>query len=118
MCSALPVPGRKWWPPGIATATMPRTRAGNDMPWTQNYDPFGSPWLSTLVAALPVVLLLGLLASGRVPAPLAALLGLLAAIVAAIFAFVPQEVARSDSGGQLAWAATVLAAAGNGAAYG
>ena len=30
------------------------------MTWTQNYDPLGSPWLSTLVAALPVVLLLGL----------------------------------------------------------
>ena len=29
------------------------------MTWTQNYDPFGSPVVSTLVAALPVVLLLG-----------------------------------------------------------
>ncbi len=88
------------------------------MTWTQNYDPFGSPLLSTLVAALPVVLLLGLLASGRVPAALAALLGLLAAIAAAVFVFVPEEVALSESGGQLAWAATVLAAAGHGAAYG
>src|SRR5260370_10821666 len=88
------------------------------MTWTQNYAPFGSPLLSTLVAALPVVLLLGLLATGRVHAPMAALAGLVAALLAAIFAFVPVEVADPASGGQLAWAGTVLAAAGNGAAYG
>jgi lactate permease len=88
------------------------------MTWTQNYDPFGSPLLSTLVAALPVVLLLGLLATGRVHAPMAALAGLVAAVLAAIFAFVPIEVADPASGGQLAWAGTVLAAAGNGGAYG
>ena len=29
------------------------------MHWQQNYDPFGNPFLSTLVAALPVVVLLG-----------------------------------------------------------
>jgi lactate permease len=88
------------------------------MTWTQNYDPLGAPLLSTLVAALPVVLLLGLLASGRVPAPLAALIGLLAAMAAAVFVFVPEEVGLTGSGGQLAWAGTILAAAGNGAAYG
>jgi lactate permease len=88
------------------------------MTWTQNYDPFGSPVLSTVVAALPVVLLLGLLATGRVRAPLAALLGLVAAVLAAIFAFAPLEVGESGSGGQLAWAQTVLAAAANGAAFG
>jgi lactate permease len=87
------------------------------MTWTQNYDPFGSPVLSTLAAALPVVLLLGLLASGRVHAPMAALVGLLAAVLAAIFAFVPVEVATASEG-QLGWARTVLAAAGTGAAYG
>jgi lactate permease len=88
------------------------------MIWTQNYDPFGSPWLSTLVAALPVVLLLGLLATGRVSAPLAAFIGLGAAVAAAVFAFTPEEAARSESGGVAAWALAVLAAAGNGAAYG
>ena len=31
------------------------------MYWLQNYDPLGSPALSTALAALPVVLLLGLL---------------------------------------------------------
>ena len=88
------------------------------MTWTQNYDPFGSPVISTLVAALPVVLLLGLLATGKVHAPMAALFGLLAALAAAIFAFVPLEAANLDSGGQFAWAGTVLAAAANGAAFG
>lgn len=34
------------------------------MIWQQTYDPFGSRWLSTLVAALPVVILLGLVAGG------------------------------------------------------
>src|SRR5437660_2196136 len=88
------------------------------MVWTQNYDPCYSPVLSTLVAALPIVLLLGLLASGRVAAPAAALVGLVAALLAAIFAFTPVEVTDSESGGTLAWAGTMLAAAANGAAFG
>jgi lactate permease len=85
------------------------------MHWTQNYDYFHSPILSTLVAVLPIVLLLGLLATGRVSAQLAALAGLAAAVLAAIFAFTPVEAAES---GRLAWAGTVLAAAGHGAAFG
>jgi lactate permease len=93
------------------------------MTWTQNYDPLGSPLLSTLVAALPVVVLLGLLATGRVPAPLAALAGLLTALVVAIFVFVPEDVARvSVTSAQAAlrpsWSKTMLAAAANGAAFG
>ncbi len=88
------------------------------MTWTQNYDPFGSPVLSTVVAALPVVLLLGLLATGRIHAPLAAFVGLVAAVGAAIFAFTPVEASLPESGGQLAWAQTVLAAAAQGAAFG
>jgi lactate permease len=87
------------------------------MPFTQTYDPCGSPLLSTLLAALPVVLLLGLLASGRVSAHVAALTGLLAALAIAIFVFVPSE-ASSEDGGRLDWAWTMCAAAGNGAAYG
>lgn len=88
------------------------------MTWTQNYDPTGSPLWSTLLAALPVVVLLGLLATGRVPAQLAALAGLAAAVLVAVFAFAPEEVASLASGGRAAWARTVLAAAGNGAAFG
>jgi lactate permease len=86
------------------------------MTWTQNYDPFGSAVLSPLAAAIPVVLLLGLLASGRVPAPAAAVAGLVSAILCAVFLFTPVEA--RDSGGLGAWAGIVLAASGFGAAYG
>jgi len=53
------------------------------MPWQQNYDPLHGP-LSTIVAALPLVTLLGLLALRRVPAHLAALAGLAAALAVAV----------------------------------
>jgi len=87
------------------------------MTWTQNYDPCNSPVLSTLFAALPVVILLGLLATGRVHAPMAALAGLVVAMLTAIFVFQPAETASAD-GGTLAWGQTVLAAAAHGAAFG
>jgi lactate permease len=87
------------------------------MPWLQNYDPFDAPWLSTLVAALPVVLLLGLLATGRVSAHVAALAGLVAALVAAVFAFTP-AAASSVEGGLWHWGEAMLAAAAYGAAFG
>ena len=53
------------------------------MPWQQNYDPLHGP-LSTIAAALPLVVLLGLLAVRRVPAYVAALAGLAAALLVAI----------------------------------
>jgi lactate permease len=56
------------------------------MPWTQIYDPFNSPTLSTLVAASPVVVLLGLLVVG-VAAHRAAMAGLLTAMGVAICGF-------------------------------
>ena len=56
-------------------------------PWSQGYDPLGHWLLSTLIAALPVVVLLGSLALGHVKAHYAALLGLTAALIVAIFAF-------------------------------
>jgi lactate permease len=52
--------------------------------WNQVYDPLASPVLSTLVAALPLVVLLGLLARHGVRAHYAALLGLAAALAVAI----------------------------------
>jgi lactate permease len=55
--------------------------------WTQNYDPFGHWWLSTIVAALPILVLLGLLAGFRVRAHRCAIAGALTAILCAIFAF-------------------------------
>ncbi len=88
------------------------------MPWTQNYDPCASAFWSPLVAALPVLLLLGLLASGRASAHVAALAGLAAALLAAVFVFVPAEASDPDGPGLLGWARTVLAAAGHGAAFG
>jgi lactate permease len=86
---------------------------------TQVYDPLNSALLSTLLAALPIVLLLGLLATGRVPAHLAALAGLVAAVVLAVFAYVPAMpgIIAYDEALQN-WAPTVLAATGMGAAYG
>ncbi len=75
------------------------------MPWAQNYDPLHSPAGSTLSAALPVVLLLLLLAVWHVRAHRAALAGLGAALAVAVFIFkMPASLG--------------LAAAGYGAAFG
>jgi len=74
-------------------------------PWPQNYDPLGNPLLSTLIAALPVVVLLGAIAWLEMKIHLAALLGLGVALTVALFAFhMPVDAA--------------LATAGYGAAYG
>ena len=56
-------------------------------PWSQGYDPIGHWFLSTLMAALPVIVLLGSLAFGHVKAHYAALLGLGTALLVAIFGF-------------------------------
>jgi lactate permease len=75
------------------------------MPWSQAYDPFANMALSTVVAALPIVVLLGGLAFLHMKAHHAALAGLAAAIVVAITAFgMPVSMA--------------LATASYGAAYG
>ena len=55
-------------------------------PWAQGYDPTGNWFLSTIVAAIPVIVLLGALAL-HVKAHYAALLGLASSLVIAIFAF-------------------------------
>jgi lactate permease len=55
--------------------------------WTQVYDPFGHWWLSAIVAALPVVVLLGLLTALRVRPHRAALAGAATAVCAASLAF-------------------------------
>ena len=93
----------------LSTAHWPLTTISM---WTQNYDPLGNLWLSTVAAALPVVLLMALLATGRVSAPKAALAGLASALVLAIFLYVPGDATVAE------WAPTMLAAAGNGAAFG
>ena len=77
----------------------------NPMTWTQTYEPWGGLVGSTLVAAVPVVLLLGLLAFGHVRAHVAAAIGLGASLIVAIFVYgMPVGLA--------------FAAAGNGAAFG
>jgi lactate permease len=72
--------------------------------WVQNYDPLGTPFGSTLIAALPIASLLGLLVAGF-SATRSAGIGLLAAMLVAIGGF------------GMPWDAAV-AAAGHGAAFG
>ena len=57
------------------------------MTWTQVYDPLGHWWLSTLVAAIPVIVLLGALALLHLKAHWAALLGLATSLLIAIKVF-------------------------------
>jgi lactate permease len=66
------------------------------MVWQQVYDPFNNPVLSTLMAAVPVVVMLASLAFFHVKAHLAALLALTSALLIAIFAFgMPANMAGS-----------------------
>ena len=55
--------------------------------WNQVYNPFGNTVLSTIAAAVPVVTLLVLIASGKVKAHIAAIVALIAANIIAIFIF-------------------------------
>lgn len=67
--------------------------------WIQNYNPLGDWRLSTLVAALPVVVLLGLLASEKANAWQSALAGLVTALAAAVLAFgMPLSLATAAVG--------------------
>jgi lactate permease len=62
-------------------------RGGAEMQWTQVYDPFGHWWLSTLVAALPIIVLLGLLAGFKVKPHWCAIWGAGTAVLVAILFF-------------------------------
>ncbi|HWY41665.1 MAG TPA: L-lactate permease [Chthoniobacterales bacterium] len=67
------------------------------MTWTQVYDPAGRWWLSTLIAALPIIVLLGLLAGFKVRAHLCAIAGAATAVIIAIVAFkMPAVLALSS----------------------
>ena len=55
--------------------------------WSQVYNPLGSATLSTIAAAVPVVTLLFLIATGKVKAHIAALIALAASLIVAIFIF-------------------------------
>ena len=66
--------------------------------WRQVYDPVGHWWLSTLIAALPVIVLLGTLAILHVQAHNAALLGLLTAVIVAVGVFhMPAKLAAKTT---------------------
>ena len=74
------------------------------MTWTQVYDPLGHWWLSTLVAALPVIVLLGLLAGFKVKAHLCAIAGAATAVLCAIFVFgMPASLAMTSFGYGMAY---------------
>jgi lactate permease len=55
--------------------------------WNQVYNPFGNTTLSTIAAAIPVVTLLVLIASGKVKAHIAAIIALVLANLVAIMLF-------------------------------
>ena len=55
--------------------------------WAQNYDPFNNPLVSALVAAIPMVLLLAIIATNKISAHVASLIAIVVAICVAVFAF-------------------------------
>ncbi|MGC8659182.1 MAG: L-lactate permease, partial [Desulfomonilaceae bacterium] len=69
------------------------------MPWHQIYDPFNNVALSTIFAALPIVVLLGTLGVLRIQAHWSAILGLVTALVVAIVFFkMPATLAFASAG--------------------
>ena len=68
------------------------------MTWSQNYDPLANTLLSTLIAALPVVVLLGSIALLRIRIHFAALLGLGVALAVAVGMYrMPAEAAAATT---------------------
>ena len=71
----------------LAVIVLAWTGETRTTPWAQGYDPTGHWWLSTIFAALPVIVLLGTLAFFHMKAHFSALLGLITALVIATALF-------------------------------
>lgn len=71
---------------GVAAVYLLKTNSANGT-WAQGYDPIGPWYVSTMFAALPIVVLLGAIAVLRVKAHVAACAGLITALVVAAFIF-------------------------------
>ncbi len=68
------------------------------MAWSQVYDPVSNAVLSTALAALPIVVLLGSLAFFHIKAHWAAILGLIVALTVAVFVYgMPAEMAGKSA---------------------
>ena len=68
------------------------------MVWSQVYDPLNNMWLSTLLAAVPIVVLLGAIGLFEIRAHIAAALGLAAALVIAVIGFgMPADMAAATT---------------------
>jgi lactate permease len=80
------------------------------MQWTQVYDPFGHWWLSTLIASLPIIVLLGLLAGFKVKPHWCAIAGASTAVlVAIVFYRMPPALAAVSFGYGVAFGAVKIA---------
>src|SRR6201985_2312900 len=67
--------------------------------WNQVYDPLNNKFLSTAIAALPIVLLLGMIASNKVKTYWAAAIALVLTILVASFVFtMPMAMALKSAG--------------------
>src|SRR5437763_150795 len=80
------------------------------MQWTQIYDPLGRWWLSTLVAAVPIMILFALLAGFKVKPHWCAIAGATSAVTVAIVFFrMPPALAASSFGYGVAFGALKIA---------
>ncbi len=62
--------------------------------WAQNYDPFNNPAISALVAAVPIMLLLAIIATNKIQAHWASLIAIIVAIGVAVLGFnMPADLA-------------------------